>query len=251
MNASIASPANRPAELRGQTVLVIGGSAGIGLATAIQARQEGADVIVTGRNADRLEAARREVDARAVAAFDANDATALRGFFDGLDVTLDQVMVTAGEPHYGRLMELDTDELRGAFSQRLSQVVEVARVAAGRLRSGGGLLFMGGTSGRRPGVGIGAAATVIVALPALIANLALELAPSRINLISPGFVDTGLSAAILGDQLDARRDQLCATLPIRRVVQPDDVARLAVHIMVNTALTGATYDIDGGQQFVE
>ena len=110
---------------------------------------------------------------------------------------------------------------------------------------------MGGTSGRRPGVGIGAASTVIVALPALIANLALELAPSRINLIAPGFVDTGLSAAILGDQLDTRRDQLRATLPIRRVIQADDVARLAVHIMVNTALTGGTYDIDGGQQFVE
>jgi NAD(P)-dependent dehydrogenase (short-subunit alcohol dehydrogenase family) len=90
-----------------------------------------------------------------------------------------------------------------------------------------------------------------VALPTLIANLALELAPVRINLIAPGFVDTGLSATILGDQLDARRDQLRATLPIRRVVQADDVARLAVHIMVNTALTGATFDIDGGQQFVE
>ena len=251
MNASIASPTNRPAELSGQTVLVIGGSAGIGLATAIRGRQEGADVILTGRNADRLQTARRDVDARAVAAFDANDATALRGFFGGLDVTLDQVMVTAGEPHYGQLMELDADELRGAFSQRLAQVVEVAGVAAGHLRPGGGLLFMGGTSGRRPGVGIGAASTVIVALPALIANLALELAPSRINLIAPGFVDTGLSAAILGDQLDTRRDQLRATLPIRRVIQADDVARLAVHIMVNTALTGATYDIDGGQQFVE
>ena len=65
--------------------------------------------------------------------------------------------------------------------------------------------------------------------------------------VSPYLVDE----LILGDQLDPRRDQLRATLPIRRVVQADDVARLAVHIMVNTALTGATFDIDGGQQFVE
>jgi NAD(P)-dependent dehydrogenase (short-subunit alcohol dehydrogenase family) len=251
MSNSIASPANRPPELPGQTVLVIGGSAGIGLATAIRARQEGADVILTARDAERLQAAAREVDARTTAAFDANDATALRGFFDGLDAPLDQVLVTAGNPHYGQLMELDTDQLQSAFSQRLVGVVEVARLAAGRLRPGGTLVFMGGVGGRRPAVGTGAASTVIVALPALIANLALELAPIRVNLIAPGFVDTGLSATILGDELDARRDQLRSSLPIGRVVQADDVARLAVHLMVNTALTGATFDIDGGQQFVE
>jgi NAD(P)-dependent dehydrogenase (short-subunit alcohol dehydrogenase family) len=88
------------------------------------------------------------------------------------------------------------------------------------------------------------------ALPALTANLALEIAPIRVNLIAPGFVDTPLSAELLGDELEKRRTQLRATLPIGRVVGPADVAALAVHIMANTALTGATYDIDGGQQFV-
>ncbi len=82
-------------------------------------------------------------------------------------------------------------------------------------------------------------------------NLALELAPVRVNVIAAGFVDTPLSASRLGDQLDARREQLRATLPIRRVVGPADVAALAVHLMTNTAQTGATYDIDGGQQLVE
>jgi NAD(P)-dependent dehydrogenase (short-subunit alcohol dehydrogenase family) len=88
------------------------------------------------------------------------------------------------------------------------------------------------------------------ALPALIANLAVEVAPIRVNLIAAGFVDTPLSASLLGDDLDQRRDQLRATLPIGRVVGAVDVAALAVHIMTNTALTGATYDIDGGQQLV-
>jgi len=82
-------------------------------------------------------------------------------------------------------------------------------------------------------------------------NLALELAPIRVNLIAAGFVDTPLSAALLGDQLDARREQLRTTLPIRRVVGPADIAALAVHLMTNTAVTGATFDIDGGQQLVE
>jgi NAD(P)-dependent dehydrogenase (short-subunit alcohol dehydrogenase family) len=98
--------------------------------------------------------------------------------------------------------------------------------------------------------GLGIASTATVAFPTLIANLALELAPIRVNLIAAGFVDTPLSASILGDDLDKRRDELRATLPIRRVVGPADVAALAVHIMSNTALTGATYDIDGGQQLV-
>jgi NAD(P)-dependent dehydrogenase (short-subunit alcohol dehydrogenase family) len=88
------------------------------------------------------------------------------------------------------------------------------------------------------------------ALPALTASLAIEIAPVRINLIAAGFVDTPLSASLLGDNLDARRAELRDTLPIGRVVQPEDVAALAVHIMTNTALTGATYDIDGGQQLV-
>jgi NAD(P)-dependent dehydrogenase (short-subunit alcohol dehydrogenase family) len=85
---------------------------------------------------------------------------------------------------------------------------------------------------------------------ALTANLALEIAPIRVNLIAAGFVDTPLSAALLGDQLEARRSELRETRPIGRVVGPEDVAALAVHLMANTALTGATYDIDGGQQLV-
>ena len=109
---------------------------------------------------------------------------------------------------------------------------------------------MGGTGGRRPSVGFGILSTVTAALPALAANLALELAPIRVNLIAAGFVDTQLSASILGAELENRRNQLRYKLPIRRVVQPSDVAALAVHIMTNTALTGATYDVDGGQQLV-
>jgi len=92
-----------------------------------------------------------------------------------------------------------------------------------------------------------ASASVARAAPAKI-NLALEVAPVRVNLIAPGFVDTPLSASLLGEDLDKRRDQLRATLPIGRVVGPADVAALAVHLMTNTAVTGATYDVDGGQQ---
>lgn len=236
--------------LSGQTVVVVGGSAGIGLATARLARAEGAEVVLTGRTADRLQRAADEVGALDTATFDAHDLDALAAFFDGLESPVDHVLVTAGRPYYAPLAEMDFDEARRGLYEHPMVMLGVARHGAPHVRPGGSLLFMGGTGGRRTGVGMGVIAATTAALPALTANLALEIAPVRVNLIAAGFVDTPLSAELLGDRLDARRDQLRATLPIGRVVGPDDVAELALHLMTNTALTGATYDIDGGQQLV-
>jgi NAD(P)-dependent dehydrogenase (short-subunit alcohol dehydrogenase family) len=118
------------------------------------------------------------------------------------------------------------------------------------VRPGGALILIGGTGGWRIRPGGAIVSAVTAAMPALAAGLALDLAPVRVNLIAPGFVDTPLSASLLGEELDKRRDELRGTLPIGRVVGPADVAALAVHLMVNTAVTGAVYDIDGGQQFV-
>jgi NAD(P)-dependent dehydrogenase (short-subunit alcohol dehydrogenase family) len=240
----------REQELYGQTVIVIGGSAGSGLETARHARSDGANVIITGRNPERLERAARELRAQSSAAFDATDAAALERFWSSLPGVIDHVMVTAGQPHYGRLLDMAPTEARAALDDHLLLVLQVAKGAAAKMRPGGTLLFMGGTGGRRPGPGLGLVPTLTAALPALAASLALELAPVRVNVIAAGFVDTPLSASLLGADLENRRNHLRATLPIRRVVGPGDVAALAVHIMTNTALTGATFDIDGGQQLV-
>ena len=246
---AVGASTDRKPELLGQTVVVIGGSAGIGLETARRAR-EGADVVLTGRDPARLEHAAGEVGASSTAPFDANDSDALEGFFAGFDGPIDHVMVTAGGPYYAPLAEMDFDEARGALQEHPMLMVGVARHAAGKVRPGGTLLFMGGTGARHPSVGVGISSAMTAALPALAASLALEVAPVRVNLIAAGFVDTPLSASLLGDRLEERRDELRRTLPIGRVVGPADVAALAVHIMANTALTGATYDIDGGQQLL-
>ncbi len=248
--ATGAVPKQREPELLGQTVVVIGGSAGIGLETARRARAEGAAVILAGRNPESLQRAASELAAQSTAAFDATEPAALERFFRDLRGVIDHVMVTAGGPHYGRLLDMDFDQARRALGAHPLLMLEVARNAAHKVRPGGTLVFMGGTGGRRPSIGLGIVPAVTAALPALTASLALELAPVRVNLIAAGFVDTPLSASLLGDELESRRNQLRATLPIQRVVGPADVAALAVHIMSNTALTGATYDIDGGQQFV-
>lgn len=244
------APAPRAPELAGQTVVVIGGSAGIGLETARRARAEGADVVLTGRDEARLEQAAADVGARETAAFDAADTAALAGFFAELPDPVDHVLITAGGPHYGPLLEMGAAEVRDALSGHMVMALDVARSVAGRLRPGGTLLLMSGTGAKRVGHGLGIASATTAAMPSFTAALALELAPVRVNLIAAGFVDTPLSASLLGDKLDERRAELRDTLPIGRVVGPEDVAALAVHLMTNTALTGATYDIDGGQQFV-
>jgi NAD(P)-dependent dehydrogenase (short-subunit alcohol dehydrogenase family) len=244
------STAVRDPALLGQTLVVIGGSSGIGLATARRAGEDGADVILTGRDPERLRRAATEVGAERQVAFDATDTDRLDAFFRSLPAPVDHVMVTAGGPYYAPLAEMDVADAGRHVAEHVALVLQVARQATGTVRPGGTLLFIGGTGGRRPAVGLSVTAALTAALPALTANLALELAPVRVNLIAPGFVDTPLSASLLGDALDERRDQLRATLPIRRVVEPDDVAALAVHVMANTALTGATFDVDGGQQLM-
>jgi NAD(P)-dependent dehydrogenase (short-subunit alcohol dehydrogenase family) len=229
--------------------VVIGGSSGIGFETARRACDEGAKVILTARNPERLKHAATKIDALSTAAFDATDPVAVEHFFRDLS-RIDHVMVTAGRPYYGRLVDMDFTKAPDLISQHLSQALCVARNAMNKVRPGGTLIFMGGTGARRPAVGMSIAGAVTAALPTLIANLAVEIAPVRVNLIAAGFVDTPLSAELLGDQLEKRLKQLRTALPIGRVVGPTDVAALAVHIMTNTALTGATFDVDGGQQFV-
>jgi NAD(P)-dependent dehydrogenase (short-subunit alcohol dehydrogenase family) len=245
MQSTVSKP-----KLLGQIVVVIGGSAGIGLETARLARAEGADLILIARDPDRLHRVGLELGA-STEAFDATDFERLRRFFDELPGPIDHVLVTGPGPYYAPLAKFDFEAARRDLEAHILLPLQVARNAASKVRPGGTLLFMGGTGGRSTAPGLVLISALTAALPAMTKNLALELAPVRVNVIAAGFVDTPLSASLLGDELDKRRNQLRATLPIRRVVGPADVAALAVHIMTNTALTGATYDIDGGQQLVE
>jgi NAD(P)-dependent dehydrogenase (short-subunit alcohol dehydrogenase family) len=236
--------------LTGQTVVIIGGSSGMGLETARQARAAGAEVILTGRNHDRLERAGHEVGALRTAELDLSDPAGLEPFFDGLPNLIDHVLVTGGGPMYVSIADLDFDEALRVLDEHLVGALRIARACATRVRPGGSLTFITGTDARRPGVGSSVAAILAAALPTVAANIALEFAPVRANVVACGFVDTPLSARILGVDLDRRREELRATLPIGRVVGPADVASTVVHLMTNTAVTGATYDVDGGQQVI-
>jgi NAD(P)-dependent dehydrogenase (short-subunit alcohol dehydrogenase family) len=205
---------------------------------------------LTARSPDRLHRVGLELGA-SVAAFDALDFDRLDRFFDELPTPVDHVMVTGPGPYYAPLADFDFDEGRRDVDAHLWLPMHVARNAVGRVRSGGTLLFIGGTGGRRAGSGFALISALTAATPAMAKSLAVELAPIRVNVIAAGFVDTPLSASLLGDDLEQRREQLRTTLPIGRVVGPADIAAVAVHLMTNTAITGATYDIDGGQQLLD
>jgi NAD(P)-dependent dehydrogenase (short-subunit alcohol dehydrogenase family) len=151
------APDTREPQLLGQTVVLIGGSAGIGLETARRARAEGADVVLTARDPERLERAPRDVDARSTAAFDATDPSALKRFFDELPGPIDHVLVTGPGPRYVPLLKMTSAQVQEALSDHVVLGLEVARHVSGRMRPGGTLLLMGGTGGRRIGRDLGIA----------------------------------------------------------------------------------------------
>jgi len=224
MAASInSSPVPSGRDLGGQTVVVIGGSSGIGLETARLARARGADIILTAREPERLHRAGLELTA-GIAAFDATDFGRLGRFFDALPSSVDHVLVTGPGPCYTRPAEFDLDAARRDVDAHLLLPLQVARDGASKIRPGGTMLFVGGTGGRRPAAGLALAAALVAALPAMIKSLASEIAPVRVNLIAAGYTGTPGSASLA------------------------DVAALAVHLMTNTAITGTTIDLVGGQQ---
>ena len=237
--------------LADQRVVIIGGSSGMGLATARAAAAAGAVVTIASSNKDRLDAALAELPGTCdTEVVDTRDEASVAGLFDRIG-SLDHLVYTAGDAFTPRpLTDLSLSEARQGFEVRLWGEITAVKYAAPQIRPGGSVSLTTGTVSARPAPGAALAAAGAAAGEGLTRGLAVELAPIRVNLIAAGFVDTPLSASLLGGDLDRRRDQLRATLPIRRVVEPSDVAALAVHLMVNTALTGATYDIDGGQQLV-
>ena len=171
-------------------------------------------------------------------AFDATNFDQLKQFFDGLPARIDHALVTGPGPYYAPLAELEIEKARRDVEAHLMLPLQVARYAAKKVRPGGTLLFMGGTGGRRAAPGLALVSALTAALPALTKNLALELAPVRVNLIAAGLsliLRFQHPCSAISWMRGASNSAL--TLPIRRVVGPEDVAALAVHLMTNTALT--------------
>lgn len=234
--------------LKGAHVVVIGGSSGIGLAVARSAQQAGAHVTIAGRSQDRLTQAQRQLgDVRAVSV-DITDVTTIDGLFAGLE-HIDHLLISAGTLGNGRIIENELDTLRRIVDERLWGVIHVVRQATPRMTEGSITLTSGSLSSR-PRLGAAMFTAMLAAVEALTPALALELAPIRVNTVTPGLIDTPLLQAAYGANRDTVVNNRAAILPGKRVGTADEVAQAMVMLMTNPYINGTVLHIDGAGRFV-
>jgi NAD(P)-dependent dehydrogenase (short-subunit alcohol dehydrogenase family) len=236
--------------LAGKTVVVIGGSSGMGLATARAALGEGATVIITGRAPERLSAAQAQLgsNVRAMAA-DASDEDAMRKIFGQLP-RVDHAFVTAADLVYGPTLTADTATLRAAIDARFWGAFFTAKYAAAKMPADGSITFLTGVAGRKPLPGGAVIAASCSAVEALGRGLAVELAPIRVNTVAPGLIDTPLHNKMTGKSAAERFPDIAKRLPVKRMGQAEDVAAAVLFLMKNPFVTGITLTIDGGHLLV-
>lgn len=229
-----------------KVIVILGGSSGIGLATAHAARAQGAEVIITGRDAARLQQAQRALGGEIrTAQFDAAHEYPTRDFFESIP-NIDHIFSTAGTLVRDTHLAPSRSELRPAMGVRFWAVLYAAKFGAPRMRTGGSFVFMSGTAARRPLAGAAVASASCGAVESFARALALDLAPLRVNVIQPGFVDTPLFDGLLGDQRDAILAAAGAKLPVQRIGRPEEIADAVLFLMRNGYMNGATLTIDGG-----
>jgi NAD(P)-dependent dehydrogenase (short-subunit alcohol dehydrogenase family) len=237
-------------KLGGARVLIIGGSSGIGWATARLARERGARVTIAARDPARLERARVELgeDVRALRV-DAGDEASVAALLEEVG-SLDHVLCMAGAVVHAPQLSGELETLRASADLRLRGALHVARYAAPRIPAGGSITLMSGTAAHRPHPGGALDAAACAAIEGLTRALAAELGPVRVNALCPGPIDTPLLATALGEARDAYLAQLAKQLPVRRAGRAEDVAEAAVFLMTCGFATGVVLPVDGGLRLV-
>lgn len=230
--------------LQGQKVFVIGGSSGIGLETARLAREAGAQVTIGSRSREKLDAARAEIGSDVTALqIDVCDDDSVVAAFDATGV-VDHVVFTPPGGTVGKIRDLDTATVLAGLDAKIVAAVRTAKFA--RIAETGSLTFLTGQFARRPLPGAVMAAVVNGAIDVLGKGLAVEFAPVRVNMVSPGVIDTPLHARLPDDMRAEMFKSAAARLPAGRVGRPEDIGMMIVQVMENGFLTGAIIEVDGG-----
>jgi NAD(P)-dependent dehydrogenase (short-subunit alcohol dehydrogenase family) len=239
------------------TIVVIGGSSGIGLAVARRSLDDGATVVIAGRSQQRLDAARADVDrtgppAGRLSAYpvDIGDPAQVARLFERIG-TLSHLVVTAADLPYGPVVSLSEDSMVRAVRSKILGPLFAAQQAAPRITKPGSITFTSGIAATRPAPGGALAATVNGALESMVLALALELAPIRVNAVSPGWVDTPVwDRLATPDVKNARMADLAARLPARRLGRPEDIANAVAFLMADNFVTGTVLHAEGAQVLV-
>jgi NAD(P)-dependent dehydrogenase (short-subunit alcohol dehydrogenase family) len=237
-------------QLHDRVVVIVGGTSGIGLAAADQAKAAGARVIVVGHDPARAEQVAAEHGFAGWRAADVTRPDMLeRPFADIAQV--DHLVLLAGGFVVGKVMHADLDHLRRAFDERVWAAVHILRTLADRLAADGSVTLVSGALADRPTAsGTAVLAAASAAMEALARGLALELAPVRVNTLSPGPIDTPLLGKALGDGRDAYVERLRSSLPLHRLGTPEEAGAAVVFLMANGWMNGATLHVDGGSRLV-
>jgi NAD(P)-dependent dehydrogenase (short-subunit alcohol dehydrogenase family) len=238
-------------DFNGKKIVIIGGSAGIGLAAAKALAGLGAEIVIASRSKARLDAATAQIGNGAVGRqLDVSDARAIEGFFETVG-PFDHLATTAAVGAVGMFLEMDPAKVRAHIESKLWGQYFAARFGAPKLRAGGSITLFSGVVSRKPLRGTTTAALATGAIESFTRVLALELAPIRVNCVTPGITATEVWSELLTEA--GARDHLRnvgGALPVGRVGQPDDVARAVIYLMSNGFATGSVVDVDGGHRVI-
>jgi NAD(P)-dependent dehydrogenase (short-subunit alcohol dehydrogenase family) len=236
--------------LSGKKVVVVGGKTGIGLGIARAARASGATVIVASRRIVSVEE-RPDLAAFEQVSLDIRHESAVRTAFEAIG-SFDHLVVTAAPEigTWGSFMDPDMQGVRSYLEGKFLGTWACARYGAAHLRANGSITFLSGGMAARPKIGYAAVTASFAAVEALSSSLALELAPTRVNTIRPGYVDTDMWSFLPDQQRDGLRKKVEETFPSRRVGKAEDIAHAALFLMANPYVTGTVIEVSGGENLV-
>jgi len=241
----------RENSLGNKRVIIIGGSSGIGLAVAKEAASQGADVVIVSSNAERVQDAIQSIGENARGeAIDVSDEKAVEGFFTNIGA-FDHLVFTAGDSlHLHELADTDLKQARRAFELRYWSALSTIKYGSQQIRNGGSIVLTTGVAGLRPQSGWVIAASVCGTIEALTRALAVELAPIRVNAVSPGVVRTNLWQNMSSSEREQLFETVGKRLPVGRVGEAHDIAQAYLFLMQEGFSTGQTVVVDGGTVLV-